>query len=345
MSGGMAMDLAGVIERVRKLAGRVSNEESTKQHLILPVLGALGWDIFNPDEVEPELSTGEGRPDYTLRLDGKAVAFLEAKSTRVPIFKGRRIDPSHARQLTRYCFDWGVELGILTNGLQWALLKAFEPGKSVDERIILAVDLMGQETAEAAERLRWLSRENILNYRDIPLEYSRIPTQVPARTLSVSTLLRTHSTVTSFSQDHIFRTLYVFAREIPSLPASAVPVRELLGADLKGYQPSGVFVKLNGKWYRVDIAYGENWRGLRLAWSSITAVVVRFLCDKGMCGLPEIGQFITRQYPQTHPEWYAKIDKWYLQGPGNGEQAVRVFHELERHLGIEIALEITNARS
>lgn len=152
------MDLSGVLERVKELAGRVSNEESTKQHIILPILQALGWDIFNPDEVEPELSTNEGRPDYTLRLDGEAVAFLEAKSTKVPIFKGGRIDPSHARQLTRYCFDQGVELGILTNGLQWALLKAFEPGKSVDERVILAVDLIGQSTENAAERLRWLSK-------------------------------------------------------------------------------------------------------------------------------------------------------------------------------------------
>ena len=344
MIGGMAMNLAGVIERVRKLAGRVSNEESTKQHLILPVLGALGWDIFNPDEIEPELSTGEGRPDYTLRLDGKAVAFIEAKSTRVPIFKGGRIDPSHARQLTRYCFDRGVELGILTNGLQWALLKAFEPGKSINERVILAVDLMSQETAEAAERLRWLSRGNILNYMDIPLEYSRIPTQVPARTIPVPELQSSRSPAVSSYGDPKFRTLYVSAREVPSLPASAIQVRRLLGTGLKGYQPLGVFVKLNGKWYRVDIAYGENWRGLRLAWSSITAVVVRFLCDRGMCSFPEVGQFITRRYPQNHPEWYAKVGEWYLRGPGNGDQAVKVFYELEKHLGVEIALEITNTR-
>ena len=331
------MDLSGVLERVKELAGRVSNEESTKQHLILPTLMALGWDVFNPDEVMPETHTEEGRPDYALMINGRTVAFLEAKGVKEKIFTGGRLNPRHARQLARYCFDRGIRLGILTNGIQWALINAFEDYKSVEERVVLAVDLMDQSTEEAAERLRWLSKGKITNYRNIPPEYSRVPTQVPARTISASTLLRTRP-----PQDHRFRTLYVSAREIPSLPASAIPVRELLGTDLRGYVPGRLFVNFDGKWYEVIITRGENWPRVKIAWSSVTAMVVRFLCDRRMCDLPEIGQFITRQYPQTHPEWYAKIDKWYLRGPGNGEQAVRVFHELERYLGIEIAVELSS---
>ena len=60
------MELLGVVERVKSTANKIPNEESTKQHLILPILMALGWDVFSPNEVMPEAHTEEGRPDYAL---------------------------------------------------------------------------------------------------------------------------------------------------------------------------------------------------------------------------------------------------------------------------------------
>lgn len=330
------MELTQTIERVKNLAGKVSNEEATKQHIILPILQALGWDIFDPDEVEPELSTGEGRPDYTLRLDGKPVVFLEAKSTKSLIFSGGKINMNHARQLTRYCFDRGVELGILTNGLQWALLKAFEPGKSVEERVILAVDLMSQETAEAVKRLRWLSKENILNYQNIPSEYARMPSLVLVRVASSSTPERAQS-----PPDYKFRTLYVSAREVP-LPPSAVLVEELLGKDLKGCVPIRLFVNFGGKWHEITIAHGVNWPRVKIAWSSITAMAVRFLHDNGVRDFPEIGKYLSKTPHVDSKHWnvIAKVEGWYLYAPEGGRQAVEALHRIESHTGVKIAVDL-----
>ncbi|MCD6371982.1 MAG: hypothetical protein J7L37_00275 [Thermococcus sp.] len=334
------MDLLGAVKRAKEIVGKIPNEESTKLHLILPVLIALGWDVFNPDEVMPETHTNEGRPDYALMINGRTVAFLEAKSVKERIFTSGGINPKHVRQLGRYCFDRGVDVGILTNGLQWALIKAYESGKSIDERVILAVDLMNQSIKEVVERLLWLSKEKITDYQNIPPGYSKIPTQVPLQRIPIQTLPNPRPPTVSSPGNHKFRTLYVSAREIPSLPASAIPVRGLLGANLKGYQPSGVFVKLNGKWYRVEVSHWENWRRHKLAWSSITAVVVRFLCDKGICDFPEMGRLLTKQYPRAHPEWTAKVEDWYVGGPANGKEAVSALNKLEKHLGVEIALKI-----
>lgn len=338
------MSLEGTVKKAREIKSKIPNEESTKQHLILPILMALGWDVFSPDEVMPETHTEEGRPDYALMINGRTVAFIEAKSTKVPIFRGGRIDMNHARQLTRYCFDKGVELGILTNGLQWALLKAFEPGKSVDERVILAVDLMSQSTEEAIERLRWLSKEKITNYRHIPLEYSKIPTRVPARTIPVPTLQSSRPPAVSSPGGHKFRTLYVSAREVPSLPASAVPVMELLGADLKGYLPTRLFVNFDGKWYEVFVSHGENWPRVKIAWSSITAMAVRFLHDHGVRDFPYIGKYLSKEPLSVNTQYIAKIGEWYLYGPEGGRQAVEALHRIEEHTGAKIAIEVTKTR-
>ncbi|USE37724.1 hypothetical protein [Endozoicomonas sp. SCSIO W0465] len=41
-----------VVERVDAVKGR--GEEATKQAMILPIIEALGYDIWNPSEVCPE---------------------------------------------------------------------------------------------------------------------------------------------------------------------------------------------------------------------------------------------------------------------------------------------------
>ncbi|ASJ00344.1 type I restriction endonuclease [Thermococcus gorgonarius] len=328
------MELAEIVERVKKIKAKIPNEESTKLHVILPTLKALGWDIFNPDELMPETRTEEGRPDYALKINGRTVAFLEAKSVRERIFTDGRVNSKHARQLARYCFDRGVDLGILTNGLQWALIKAYEPGKSVEERVILAVDLMNQSMEEVIERLRWLSKDFLLKYVNIPREYAKIPTPTP-------TGGEDYPKQEASKEGYQFKTLYVSAQEVEE-PPSAVLVRELFGKDLKDCFPRAVFVNVNGRWYRVQISYGEQWRGLKLAWSSVTSVVVRFLMDKGIRDFPEVGKYLSRVPRVSDRHWnaVARIGDLYLYLPENGKKAVEVLRKIEESTGTEIALEI-----
>src|SRR5258705_9647478 len=84
------MDL---IDRLRELATRipklaqdnlVKTEEGTKNALVMPFINALGYDVFNPLEVTPELIADTGikkgeKVDYAILKDGKPVMLFECK--------------------------------------------------------------------------------------------------------------------------------------------------------------------------------------------------------------------------------------------------------------------------
>lgn len=82
------MDLA---PKLRELADRVSGqlfyittEEATKNALVLPFISALGYSIFDPTEVTPELTADVGikkgeKVDYAIQRDGKPIMLFECK--------------------------------------------------------------------------------------------------------------------------------------------------------------------------------------------------------------------------------------------------------------------------
>jgi len=66
------------IKRFRHLYEQ--NEMAVREQIINPILRILGWDTENPEEVQPNMTTDEGVPDYTLIKSGKKILFLEAKN-------------------------------------------------------------------------------------------------------------------------------------------------------------------------------------------------------------------------------------------------------------------------
>ena len=62
----MKEKLKSLAARIESIKGKVVNEEATKQAMILPFLQILGYDIFNPEEVAPEVPcdiTNKGRSE------------------------------------------------------------------------------------------------------------------------------------------------------------------------------------------------------------------------------------------------------------------------------------------
>ena len=51
---GFAEDIAKLSEQIRPRSENVFGEEATKQALILPFFSALGYDVWEPREVQPE---------------------------------------------------------------------------------------------------------------------------------------------------------------------------------------------------------------------------------------------------------------------------------------------------
>ena len=56
-----------VVERMKKYRSLYEqNEMAVRSQIIEPILRGLGWDVESPEEVQPNVSTEEGIPDYSL---------------------------------------------------------------------------------------------------------------------------------------------------------------------------------------------------------------------------------------------------------------------------------------
>jgi len=129
---------------------------AVRSQIIEPILRGLGWDVENPEEVQPNVSTEEGIPDYSLLKGDKKVLFIEAKKLSVDIEQREVI-----RQLAKYCFGEGMRYGVLTNGAIWILFRAFQEGTTMSERIVWKIDIESDELTASVRRLNTVSKDNI----------------------------------------------------------------------------------------------------------------------------------------------------------------------------------------
>lgn len=111
--------LLAIQARIPMVRGR--GEEATKQALVLPMLDALGYDIWNPTEVCPEFEADfavkklgqKEKVDLAIVVDGAPRVFIEVKPIDCSL-------DGHNGQLGRY-FNGAptVSLGMLTNGVEY----------------------------------------------------------------------------------------------------------------------------------------------------------------------------------------------------------------------------------
>lgn len=152
-------ELKKVTEKMKRYRSLYEqNEMAVRSQLIEPILRGLGWDTENPEEVQPNVFTEEGIPDYSLLKSDKKVLFIEAKKLSVDIERREII-----RQLAKYCFGEGMKYGVLTNGVIWILFRAFQEGTTMSERIVWKTDIESDELAASIRRLNTISKENIDN--------------------------------------------------------------------------------------------------------------------------------------------------------------------------------------
>jgi predicted type IV restriction endonuclease len=155
--------LASLVEKVEKIKKfrdlYKQNEMAVRNQIIDPILRDLGWNTENPEEVRPDIHTeGGGFPDYTLLKNGRKILFIEAKNLSVDIKQQKVL-----QQLANYSFHEGVKYGVITNGAVWILIRAFEEGTTLRDRIIWEVDLENEDLSAAFRKISTLSKTNIEN--------------------------------------------------------------------------------------------------------------------------------------------------------------------------------------
>jgi hypothetical protein len=130
------------------------DEASTKQAIVIKMLSLLGWDIFNVDEVKPDLAVKQHVVDYALRIEKMNSIFVDARRV------GEELE-RHQKDILGSAIAEGVKLAVLTNGVQWWFYLAFQEGSS-EQRRFCAIDLLHQKPDDAALKLiNLLERSNV----------------------------------------------------------------------------------------------------------------------------------------------------------------------------------------
>jgi len=135
--------LKGISSRISKMTseGLIKTEEGTKTALILPFIQALGYNVFDPTEVTPELTADVGtkkgeKVDYAILRDGKPIMLMECKSA------GTNLRTEHASQLFRYYTVTSTRFGILTDGVVYQFYTDLVQKNMMDSEPFFIFDML-----------------------------------------------------------------------------------------------------------------------------------------------------------------------------------------------------------
>lgn len=167
---GFVMDiidsLSQLATRLPKLRESVQTEEATKNALIMPVLQALGYNVFDPFEVVPEYTSDVGtkkgeKVDYVIMKDGKPAILIECKAINTTL------NINHASQLYRYFSCTEARFAILTNGVEYQFYTDIEAPNKMDDRPFFEFSLEDMDARKVAEIKKFskskFDLENILS--------------------------------------------------------------------------------------------------------------------------------------------------------------------------------------
>lgn len=152
-------------EKVAQLKAGILTEEATKNAFIMPFINALGYDVFNPLEVIPEMDCdlvkkkGE-KIDYAIMKDGAPIILIECKHWQQDL-------SLHDTQLKKYFVASKAKFGVLTNGIRYLFYTDLEDQNIMDEKPFLELDITDVKDYQLEELKKfhksYFDIDNILN--------------------------------------------------------------------------------------------------------------------------------------------------------------------------------------
>lgn len=125
-------------DKIKSLKDKIKSEEATKQSMVLPLLHILGYDIFNPEEVMPEvpcdIANKGDKVDYIIMNRGKHEILIECKECH------QNLD-NHISQLRKYFVASDARFAILTNGIHYLFFSDHDKKNIMDENPFYSLDM------------------------------------------------------------------------------------------------------------------------------------------------------------------------------------------------------------
>jgi len=133
--------IENLILKLDKFRKTSLKEYPTRTIFIDPLLQALGWEVRDPEEVELEYPTIDGKSvDYAPKINRKPVLFIEAKPLNDLL-----TDVKSITQVVGYAANAGVEWCILTNGISYKVYHSTEKAESPD-KLLFEISIDPKET-------------------------------------------------------------------------------------------------------------------------------------------------------------------------------------------------------
>lgn len=150
MSTEFADRIRDLASQVRSQLPHIQTEEATKNALIMPFISALGYNVFNPTEVTPELHADVGlkkgeKVDYAILVDRKPAILFECK------WHGADLSKAHTSQLYRYFSVTEARFGVLTNGIKYWFYSDIDAANKMDAKPFFEFNLFDYRDSELDE--------------------------------------------------------------------------------------------------------------------------------------------------------------------------------------------------
>lgn len=133
-------------DNIKKQKDKIATEEATKNAFIMPMIAALGYDVFNPFEVVPEMDCdlikkkGE-KIDYAIMKDENPILLIECKHCKQDL-------NLHDTQLQKYFVASKARFGVLANGIEYRFYTDLEKINIMDEKPFLIVNMLDLSDAD-----------------------------------------------------------------------------------------------------------------------------------------------------------------------------------------------------
>ena len=152
-------------DKIAQLKDGILTEEATKNAFIMPFINTLGYDVFNPLEVIPEMDCdlvkkkGE-KIDYAIMKEGSPIILIECKHWKQDL-------SLHDTQLKKYFVASKAKFGLLTNGIRYLFYTDLEDRNIMDEKPFLELDITELKDYQLEELKKfhksYFDIDNILN--------------------------------------------------------------------------------------------------------------------------------------------------------------------------------------
>lgn len=154
----------------------IDSEETSKIALITPFLRLMGYDTTNPAEVKAEYTADVGtkqgeKVDFAILENGEPIVFIECKSAT------NDLNTDNISQLYRYFSITDIQIGILTNGVEYMFFTTGSDNNRMDEKPFLDVNLLNLTKKDINELEKFkkvnfnidemVSRADNLKYRNL----------------------------------------------------------------------------------------------------------------------------------------------------------------------------------